>query len=75
MILHYSETSRPALGPTQRPVQWVFGALSSVLRSRRNADHTHVRLAERLGICEDTNSWREEEKPYLLTYSMQQSTS
>jgi hypothetical protein len=37
----YSMSSRPALGPTQRPIQWVPGAPSlGVKRLGRNADHS-----------------------------------
>jgi len=33
--------SRPALGPTQPPIQWVLGVLSQgVNRSGREADHS-----------------------------------
>jgi hypothetical protein len=32
--------SRPALGPTQHPIRWVSGALSSRIKlPRREADH------------------------------------
>jgi hypothetical protein len=38
---HVSMSSRPALGPTQPPMQWVPGALSpGVKRPRREADHS-----------------------------------
>jgi hypothetical protein len=37
----FSTSSRPALRPTQPPIQWVRGALSSGLkRTRREADHS-----------------------------------
>jgi hypothetical protein len=37
----HSTASRPALGPTQHPVQWVSGALSpGVKRLGREADHS-----------------------------------
>jgi hypothetical protein len=37
----FSTSSRPALGPTQPPIQWVPGALSpSVKRPGREADHS-----------------------------------
>jgi hypothetical protein len=36
-----STASRPALGPTQPPIQWVLGALSpGVKQSMREADHS-----------------------------------
>jgi hypothetical protein len=40
-IFLFSTASRPALGPTQRPIQWVPWALSpGVNRSGREADHS-----------------------------------
>jgi hypothetical protein len=40
-------SSRPALGPTQPPVQWVPGALSPwVKRQAREADHLPPASAE-----------------------------
>jgi hypothetical protein len=37
----FSTSSRPALGPTQSPIQWVPGALSpGVKRPGREADHS-----------------------------------
>jgi hypothetical protein len=37
----FSTSSRPALGPTQPPIQWVMGALSpGVKRPGREADHS-----------------------------------
>jgi hypothetical protein len=35
----FSHTSRPALGPTQPPVQWVLGLSRGEKRPRRGADH------------------------------------
>jgi hypothetical protein len=35
----FSHTSRPALGPTQPPVQWVPGLFREVKWPRRGADH------------------------------------
>jgi hypothetical protein len=38
---YFSMSSKPALGPTQTPIQWVPGALSSgVKRQGREADHS-----------------------------------
>jgi hypothetical protein len=43
----FSTSSRPALGPTQRPIQWVTGALSpEVKRPGREADHSPPSNAE-----------------------------
>jgi hypothetical protein len=42
-----STTSRPTLGSTQPPIQWVLGALSpGVQRPRREADHSSPASAE-----------------------------
>jgi hypothetical protein len=35
----FSQLSRPALGPTQPPVQWVLGLFPGVKRPRRGVDH------------------------------------
>jgi hypothetical protein len=44
---HFSMSSRPALGPTQPPIQWVPGALSpGVKRPGREADHSPPASAE-----------------------------
>jgi hypothetical protein len=46
-ILPYSTASRPALGPTQAPIQWAPGALSSgVKRPRHESDHSPTSNAE-----------------------------
>jgi len=46
-ILLLATTSRPVLGTTQPPIQWVQGALSpGVKRSRREADHSPPPSAE-----------------------------
>jgi hypothetical protein len=43
----FSTSSRPALGPTQPPIQWVAGALSpGVKRPRCEADHSPPTSAE-----------------------------
>jgi hypothetical protein len=40
-FLLYTTASKPALGPTQPPIQWVPGALSlGVKRQGREADHS-----------------------------------
>jgi len=39
--------SRPALGPTQPPIQWVLGALSSGVKwLGHEADHSHPSSAK-----------------------------
>jgi hypothetical protein len=44
---HFSMSSRPALGPTQHPIQWVSGAFSlGVKRPEREADHSSSTSAE-----------------------------
>jgi hypothetical protein len=42
MIFPLSSVPRPALGPTQPPVQWVTGVLSPGVKARpgRDADHS-----------------------------------
>jgi hypothetical protein len=46
-ILHFTTASRPALGPTQPPIQWVSVTLSLVVkRPRREADHSPPSNAE-----------------------------
>jgi hypothetical protein len=46
-IFLFTTACRPALGPTQPPLQWVPGALSlSVKRLRREADHSPPSGAE-----------------------------
>jgi hypothetical protein len=45
--LHYSMSSRAALGPTLPPIQWVPGTLSpEVKRPGREADHSSPASAE-----------------------------
>jgi hypothetical protein len=43
-IFPLTSVSRPALGPTQPPVQWVPGVLSPGVKARpgRDADHPHL---------------------------------
>jgi hypothetical protein len=44
---HFSKLSRPALGSTQPPIQWVPGALSpGVKRPGREVDHSPTASAE-----------------------------
>jgi hypothetical protein len=46
-IFLFPIASRPALGPTQPPIQWVPGALSpGEKRPKREADHTPPSSAE-----------------------------
>jgi hypothetical protein len=42
----FSHTSRPTLGPTQPPVQWVPGLSPEVKRPGRGADHPPSYSAE-----------------------------
>jgi hypothetical protein len=40
-VFLFTTASRPALGPTQPPIQWIPGALSlGVKLTRREADHS-----------------------------------
>jgi hypothetical protein len=55
-----STSSRPVLGPTQPPIQWVLGALSSgVKRQGREADHSPPVSAEakKMGIYTSISSY------------------
>jgi hypothetical protein len=46
-IFLFATASRPALGPTQPPIQWVSGILSpGVKRPRRETDHSPPSSAE-----------------------------
>jgi hypothetical protein len=45
-IFLFSTASRPDLGPTQPPIQWVPGALSLVNRPQRETDHSPPSSAE-----------------------------
>jgi hypothetical protein len=46
-IFLFASASRPALGPTQPPIQWISGALSLVIkRPGREADHSPPSSAE-----------------------------
>jgi hypothetical protein len=64
-IFLFTTASRPALGPTEPPIQWVPGALSlRVQRSGREADHSSPPRAEIKECVElylhstNTSSWR-----------------
>jgi hypothetical protein len=47
LLFHVTTASRPALGPTQLPIQWVPGALSlGVKRPGRETDHSPPSIAE-----------------------------
>ena len=51
---NFPHRSRPALGPTQPPVQWVAGLSQGVKRPRRGFDHppsSSVEVKERLQLC------------------------
>jgi hypothetical protein len=57
----FSTSSRPALGPSHPPVQWVRGALSPVVKQPgREADHSPPTSAEvkKMWIYTSTPSWR-----------------
>jgi len=61
----FAAASRPALGPTNPPIQWVPGALSQGIKwLGREADHTHpssAEVKECVEICihsPNTSSWR-----------------
>jgi hypothetical protein len=46
-IFLFTTASRPALGPTQPPMQWVTGSLSLVVKGpERGADHSTPSRAE-----------------------------
>jgi hypothetical protein len=45
-IFLFTTASRPALGPTQPPIQWVPGSFPGVKRPRREADHSSPSSAE-----------------------------
>jgi hypothetical protein len=52
-IFLFITASRPALGPTQPPIQWIPGAPSlGVKRPGREADHSHPSSAEVKGCVE-----------------------
>jgi hypothetical protein len=64
-IFLFTNASRPALGPTQPPVQWVPGALSlGIKQPGREAEHSPPSSAEvivcgELFLCSpSTPSWR-----------------
>jgi hypothetical protein len=46
-IFLFTIASRPALGPTQPPIQWALKALSlGIKQPGREADHSHASSAE-----------------------------
>jgi hypothetical protein len=46
-VTSFPKSSRPALGPTQSPIQWVNGSASlGIKRPRREADHSPAHAAE-----------------------------
>jgi hypothetical protein len=45
-VCDFSLTSRPPLGPTQPPVQWVPGSFQGVKQLGRGADHPPPSSAE-----------------------------
>jgi hypothetical protein len=52
IFLFPTAVSRPALGPTQSPIQWIPGVLTPVVtRPGRKADHSHPSSAE------NKNAW------------------
>jgi hypothetical protein len=59
----FSTASRPALGPTQPPIQWVPGVLSpGVKRQGREADHSpqtsaEVKNGEAIPPLPHTSTW------------------
>jgi hypothetical protein len=63
-IFLFTTLSRPVLGPTQPPIQWIPGALSlGVKRERREADHSppsssEVKNAWSYTSTPPTPSWR-----------------
>jgi hypothetical protein len=54
----FTTVSRPALGLTQPPNQWVPGALSVVKRLGREADHSPSSSVELYSHSPSTPSWR-----------------
>jgi hypothetical protein len=62
-IFLFSTAYRPALGPTQPPIQWVPGALSSAMKRLRNeADHpptssTEVKTGRAVLPFPHTSTW------------------
>jgi hypothetical protein len=64
-IVHFTAVFRPALGPTQPPVQWIPGAVSlGVMRPGCEADHSPPSSAQGQECVElylhspSTPSWR-----------------
>jgi hypothetical protein len=64
-IVLYTTASRPAVGPTQPPIQWVPGALSlGVKRPVREADHSPPSSAE------VKNAWSYTSTPPIRLHGM-----
>jgi hypothetical protein len=64
-IFLFTTVSRPALGPTQPPIQWVPGVLSlGVKRLGREADHSPP------SSTEVKNAWSYTSTPQIRLYGV-----
>ena len=61
VIVLYSKTSRPALGPTQPPTQWVPGTFLGLKQSKTDSDHSHACRPE-------FNEWSHTPAPPIRLY-------